>query len=161
MNWLDIVIIVVLALSVLSGLVRGFIRTVLGLAGLILGIYLAGRYYLAFGNWLPIANTSTANIVAFAIILVAVIVLAAIIAFFLRRLVSMIMLGWADKLLGAVCGLILGCLMCGAVLALLSHFLNIEGTISGSWLASFLLDRFPIVLGLLPGEFDGVRQLFQ
>ena len=126
MNWLDIVIIVVLALSVLSGLVRGFIRTVLGLAGLILGIYLAGRYYVAFGNWLPIANTST-----------------------------------ADKLLGAVCGLILGCLMCGAVLALLSHVLNIEGAISGSWLAGFLLDRFPIVLGLLPGEFDGVRQLFQ
>lgn len=161
MNWLDIVIIVVLALSVLSGLVRGFISTVLGLAGLILGIYLAGRYYVAFGDWLPIANTSTANIVAFAIILVAVIALAGIAAFFLRRLVSMIMLGWADKLLGAVCGLILGALLCGTVLALLSHFLNIEGTVSGSWLASFLLDRFPIVLGLLPGEFDGVRQLFQ
>jgi len=161
MNWLDIVIIVVLALSVLNGLVQGFVRTVLGLAGLILGIYLAGRYYFALGNWLPITNTSVANIVAFVIILIGVMLLAGIVALFLRRLVSLIMLGWADKLLGAVCGLILGGLLCGAALALLSHFLNIEDTVSGSWLARFLLDHFPIVLGLLPDEFDAVRQLFQ
>lgn len=161
MNWLDIVIIVVLALSVLGGLTRGFIGTVLGLAGLILGVYLAGRYYVAFGNWLPIANTSIANVVAFVIILVGIIVLAGIVAFFLRRLISLVMLGWADKLLGAVCGLILGGLLCGAALAILTHFLNIEATVSGSWLAGFLLDRFPIVLGLLPNEFDAVQQLFQ
>ena len=161
MNWLDIVIIVYLVLSVLGGLMQGLIRTVLGLAGLILGIYLAGRYYVTLGSWLPIANESIANVVAFAIILVGIIILAGIIAFFVRRVLRLVMLGWVDKLLGAVFGLILGGLMCGAVLALLTHFFSIEGTVSGSWLATFLLDRFPVVLALLPDEFDSVRQYFQ
>lgn len=161
MNWLDVVLIVFLALSVLGGLINGLIRTIVGLAGLVLGIYLAGRYYVAFGNWLPIANEDIASIVAFAIILIGIMVVAAIVAFFLRRLIGLAMLGWLDRLLGAAAGLVLGGLLCAAGLALLTHFLNIEGTVSQSWLASFLLDRFPVVLGLLPGEFDSVRQYFQ
>jgi len=161
MNWLDIVLIVVLALSILGGLTRGLIRTALALAGLIAGILLAGRYYVAFGSWLPIANTDIANIVAFAIILIAVMVAAAILAFFLRRIISLVMLGWADKLLGALFGLVLGALFCGAVLTLFTRFLNIEATVGGSWIATMLLDRFPVVLALLPEEFDAVREFFQ
>ncbi|MGB2798939.1 MAG: CvpA family protein [Dehalococcoidia bacterium] len=161
MNWLDIVLIVVLALFILSGLIQGFIRTALALAGLIVGIFLAGRYYVAFGNWLPIANTNIANIVAFAIIFIAVMVAAVLLAFFLRRIISLIMLGWADKLLGALFGLVLGALFCGAVLTLLTRFLTIEATVGGSWIATMLLDRFPVVLALLPEEFDAVREFFQ
>lgn len=161
MNWLDIVLIVVLALFILSGLIQGFIRTALALAGLIVGIFLAGRYYVAFGNWLPIANTNIANIVAFAIIFIAVMVAAVLLAFFLRKIISLIMLGWADKLLGALFGLVLGALFCGAVLTLLTRFLTIEATVGGSWIATMLLDRFPVVLALLPEEFDAVREFFQ
>lgn len=161
MNWLDIVLIVVLALFILSGLIQGFIRTALALAGLIVGIFLAGRYYVAFGNWLPIANTNIANIVAFAIIFIAVMVAAVLLAFFLRRIISLVMLGWADKLLGALFGLVLGALFCGAVLTLLTRFLTIEATVGGSWIATMLLDRFPVVLALLPEEFDAVREFFQ
>lgn len=161
MNWLDIIIIIVLALFILSGLIQGFIRTALALAGLIVGIFLAGRYYVTFGNWLPIANTNIANIVAFAIIFIAVMVAAVLLAFFLRRIISLIMLGWADKLLGALFGLVLGALFCGAVLTLLTRFLTIEATVGGSWIATMLLDRFPVVLALLPEEFDAVREFFQ
>ncbi len=161
MNWLDIILIVVLALFILSGLIQGLIRTALALAGLIVGILLAGRYYVAFGNWLPIANTNIANIVAFAIIFIAVMVAAVLLAFFLRRIISLVMLGWADKLLGALFGLVLGALFCGAALTLLTRFLNIEATVSGSWIATMLLDRFPVVLALLPEEFDAVREFFQ
>ena len=71
------------------------------------------------------------------------------------------MLGWADKLLGALFGLVLGALFCGAVLTLLTRFLNIEATVGGSWIATMLLDRFPVVLALLPEEFDAVREFFQ
>jgi membrane protein required for colicin V production len=161
MNWLDIILIVVLALSILNGLVQGLIRTAFGLAGLVLGIFLAGRYYVAFGNWLPIANTDIANIVAFAIIFIVVMVAAGIIAFFIRRIISLVMLGWADKLLGALLGLVLGGLLCAAALAVCVKFGLGEGTIQGSGIARLLLDWLPVVLALLPSEFDGVREFFQ
>jgi len=45
MNWLTIVIIVVVAGLGIAGLRQGLIRTVFGIAGLIGGIFLAGRYY--------------------------------------------------------------------------------------------------------------------
>jgi len=161
MNWLDIIIIVVLALFILSGLIQGLIRTALALAGLIVGIFLAGRYYVAFGNWLPIANTNVANIVAFAIIFIAVMVAAVLLAFFLRKIISLIMLGWADKLLGALFGLVLGGLLCAAALAACVKFELGESFIQGSGIARLLLDWFPVVLALLPSDFNAVREFFQ
>ncbi|MDY6917345.1 MAG: CvpA family protein [Chloroflexota bacterium] len=161
MNWLDIVIIVYLALSVLGGLAMGMIRTVLSLAGLLVGIFLAGRYYASLGSALPIGDANVANIVAFAIILAAVMLLAALVAFFLRRLIALVMLGWADRLLGAVFGLLVGGLFSAAALAACAHFGIGEGVIQGSGIARFLLALFPAVLVLLPSEFDAVRQFFQ
>jgi membrane protein required for colicin V production len=71
------------------------------------------------------------------------------------------MLGWVNHLGGAVFGLVLGALFCGALLATWIKFLGIAKVISESSLAVILLDRFPAVLALLPGEFDSVRSFFQ
>ena len=45
MNWLDIVLIAVLALATFLGFRRGIIAMVLPIVGLIIGIVLAGHYY--------------------------------------------------------------------------------------------------------------------
>lgn len=161
MNWLDIVIIVYLVLSVVGGLAQGLIRMVLALAGLLVGIFLAGRYYASLGSVLPIGDPGVANVVAFAIILVAVMVLAGLLAFLLRRLIGLVMLGWVDHLLGAVVGLLVGGLFCAAALAACAHFGIGEAAIAASGIARFFLDLFPAVLVLLPSEFDAVRQFFQ
>jgi membrane protein required for colicin V production len=47
------------------------------------------------------------------------------------------------------------------VLAIWAKYLGTGGAISDSNLAPILLDRFPMVLGLLPDEFDSVRDFFQ
>ena len=46
MNWLDIVLLVILAISVFGGLKNGLIKGVLGLAGIIVGVVLSGIYYV-------------------------------------------------------------------------------------------------------------------
>jgi len=161
MNWLDIVLILIFAVFAFLGFKRGLIRAVLILVGLILGVFLAGRFYLAFSGWLPIANVTAARVLAFILIFVAVVAVACVVAFLLRKTISAIMLGWADRLLGAVFGLVAGAVICGALLALFAHFLDIEGTVSQSWIASILLDRVPLLLALLPEEFDAVRGFFQ
>ena len=49
----------------------------------------------------------------------------------------------------------------GALLAAWVKFFGAGETIIQSILAGFLLDNFPLVLGLLPQEFDAVRSFFQ
>ncbi|GAI66173.1 unnamed protein product, partial [marine sediment metagenome] len=46
MNWLDIVIIVAIAIPTFIGLRMGIIKAALSLAGLIVGVILAGLYYV-------------------------------------------------------------------------------------------------------------------
>ncbi len=162
MHWLDIILILVLALAAFIGYWRGLIRAFFMLAGLILGVFLAGRLYGPFANVLSfIPNDTAAKILAFIIILIAVLAAAMVIAFSLRKTIAAIRLGWADRLLGALFGVLLGGVICGAFLAFFGHFLNIGATLGQSWIASLLLDRIPVLLALLPQEFDAVRTFFQ
>ncbi len=161
-NWLDIVILVVIATNVFLGLRIGIIKGFLSLAGLIIGIILAGRFYLALSERLAfIPQTEIAKIAAFATILIGVIVVASILAGVLKWAVSAVMLGWVNHLGGAVFGLVMGALFCSALLATWVKFLGFDGVISESALAAILLDRFPAVLALLPGEFSAIRSFFE
>ena len=162
MNWLDIVIIVVIVVAAFGGLLIGLIASALSLAGIIVGIILAGRYYLAFSQHLGfLPGESAAQVAAFAIILVGVMLVALALAMVLRWALSLIKLGLIDRIGGAVLGLAGGLLLCGAALAIWVKFFGAGATITGSFLASLLLEHFPVVLGLLPAEFDTVRSFFQ
>ncbi|MFC1904019.1 CvpA family protein [Chloroflexota bacterium] len=162
MNWLDIVIIVLIAIPTLIGLRIGIIKTVLSLAGAIAGIILAGRFYAPLAEQLTfIPQDNLAKIAAFAIILVVVMVIAGVIASVIKWLASIVMLGWVNRLGGAILGLALGAIFCSALLAIWAKFLGTGGPIADSGLAILLLDRFPMVLALLPEEFNSIRSFFQ
>lgn len=162
MNWLDIVILVILAISVLTGLKTGIIKAILSLAGVIVGVILAGRYYMALAEQLTfIPQENWARIAAFALILIGVMLIAGILAGILKWLVSLVLLGWVNRLGGAVFGFVLGVIFCAALLAIWVKFLGISDPIAESSLAILLLDRFPLILGLLPEEFNSIRSFFQ
>jgi membrane protein required for colicin V production len=162
MNWLDIVILVIIVVSTLAGLKVGLIKAVLTMAGVIVGVILAGRYYNDLAAHLTfISQPTLAGITAFAIILIAVMVIAAVAASLIKWAVSAMMLGWVNRIGGAVLGFVLGAIFCGALLAIWASFVGESGPVSDSALAGLLLDSFPLVLALLPEEFDSVRSFFQ
>ncbi len=162
MNWLDIIIIVVVAIATLLGLRIGIIKSVLSLVGLIVGVILAGRYYVPLSEQLAfIPQANAAKVVAFAIILIGIMVVASVLAWLLKWIASIMMLGWVNRAGGAIFGLVLGAILCSALLAIFTKFLGVEEAITESGLATILLTRFPIVLALLPEEFDAVRLFFQ
>jgi len=161
MNWLDIVILVVLVVAVLMGLKMGLIKAVLLVVGIIVGVVLAGHYSGPLGERLTfISSEGVAKGVAFAIIMLAVLAAAAIVAALLTWATRLVMLGWVNRLGGAILGLFLGAFFCGALLAMWVHFLGMADVIADSAIATVLLDRLPMVLGLLPSEFDSVRSVF-
>ena len=161
MNWLDIVIIVVAVLSGIWGLRQGIIKTAFGIAGLIGGIVLAGRYYGGLAALLSPSGATWANIAAYAIILIATLVVASVIGNLVAKLVHIILLGWLDRLVGCVLGVFIGGLLCAAVLAIVGkYYPGTEAVISQSVVAKFLMGGFPLLLALLPGEFDFIRDFF-
>ncbi len=161
MNWLDIIILISLVVSVFAGLRRGLVKSVLSLAGLIIGVVLAGHLYKSVSGILAfISNEDAANIVAFILILVLVMVAAFFFARLLKSAIKVVMLNWVDRVGGTVFGLLVGAILWGAILAAWVRFFG-SGLVTESLLASVLLDIFPLVLGLLPGEFDSIRNFFQ
>jgi membrane protein required for colicin V production len=162
MNWLDIVLIVAIGIATFIGLRKGIIRAALTLAGLIVGIILAGRFYSPFSEHLTLISSPVwAKVAAFAIIFIGVMVIAAILARLLERAASAIMLGWVNRLVGAILGFIIGAMFCGALLAIWVKYVSISGAITESKIAPILLDYFPKVLALLPQEFDSIRSFFE
>jgi len=161
-NWLDIVILVVVVIATFIGLRIGIIKAALSLVGVIVGVILAGRYYASLAERLTsIPQDGVADAVAFAIILIGVMIIASILATLLRWAASAVMLGWVNHLGGAVFGFVLGAILCGALLTLWGNFLGAPEIFRESNLAGILLDRFPVVLALLPDEFDAIRSFFE
>ncbi|MFC2020489.1 CvpA family protein [Chloroflexota bacterium] len=162
MYWLDIVILVIVAVATFTGLRKGIIKAALSLAGLIVGVFLAGQYYGSLAERLTfISQDSIADAAAFAIILLVVMIIAGVLASVLKWITSIVMLGWVNHLGGAAFGFVLGAIFCGALLTLWVNFLGATGIVRDSSLAIILLDRFPAVLALLPDEFDAIRSFFQ
>lgn len=162
MNWLDIVVVVAVGIAAFIGVRKGIIKVSLTLVGLVVGVILAGRYYAPFSQWLSfIPWAGLAKVAAFAIIFIGVMVLATVLARLLKQAASAIMLGWVNHLVGGILGFVVGAMFCGAFLAMWVKFVGVTGAIAESNLAPILLDRFPRVLALLPGEFGTVRSFFQ
>jgi len=161
MNPLDIVIAVVLIFPIFTGLKQGLIKAALSLAGLIVGVVLASNFYQQLAGVLGfIANKDIANVVAFIVILVVVMIIANVAVIFLKATAKAVMLGWVDHLGGAVFGFLMGAIFMGALLAAFVKFFG-TGLVTESWLAAILLDKFPLVLALLPSEFDAIGDFFQ
>ena len=146
MNWLDIVIIVVVAFLGFAGLRQGLIRTVFGIAGLIGGIFLAGRYYDELAAFLFPSGATWGNIAAYVIIAIATLVVAGVIGWLLAKLVNFAALGWLDRLVGLILGIVIGGLLCAAILAIVVKFYpGMVVTINQSLIARLLVGGFPLL----------------
>ena len=161
MNWFDIVLIAVLLLSTIIGIWRGFISMILPLIGIVVGTILGGLYAPTVGGWLHIDNPDHAAWAGYAIIVVGTLIVFIILAVILTRFVHLTLLGWLDRLLGGIFGLALGALICAASLAACVKYGFGTDFIQGSAIAQFMLDKFPAILLLLPGDFDSVKDFFQ
>ena len=118
MNTLDMLLIVVLAISAALGLYWGLIRQLLAVVGLIAGIVLATRYGGRVADSLAsfISNDMATQVLGFLFVLIAVSAAASLLATILRRSVGLLFLGWADHLIGGLLGLIQGALACTVIL---------------------------------------------
>ena len=161
MSWVfDIIILVIIAVPTFIGLKVGIVKALLIVVGGIVGVVLAGRFADDLGSVFSKTGEAWANILAFAVILLAVLIIASIIARLVKLALSAVLLGWVNRLGGAVLGFILGVIFCSAILTMWVKYMGVGDITQESALANFLLDSFPIALGFLPASFDEVRGFF-
>ncbi len=141
MNLADLLIVIVLVVSVISAFVKGFFVEVFSLAGVILGLFVAAANYGGFAVWIlrVVHNREAANLIAFLLIVLVVMVVASLAGRLLRGLFRTVGLGIIDRLLGAVFGLVEGCVMVTLVLMGIVAFLPRQDWLSNSRLAPVFL----------------------
>jgi len=154
MNPLDWLLAAILAYSIIRAVLRGFFKEAFSLAGLILGFLLACWFYksLAINLTGLITNTQLAQFAAFILIVVAVMLVATLIAWFLKRTASAIGLGIVDRILGGLFGLLRGALLCTAILMALTAFLPPAPWIANSTLAPYFLRVSHAVSFVMPKD---------
>lgn len=114
MNLFDILILVILIIFALKGLTRGFVNEASSLAGLILGGWLAYRYYPSLS--VPIRNVlhvpaHVAAFLAFMLLLILTGVIAHILGNIITTAVRVVMLGSINRLGGLLIGATEGALL--------------------------------------------------
>ncbi len=163
MNWLDLVIVLVIAFFAGSAFRAGLIREVVTLASVAVGVVVAGLFYddLARDGLSFIDDRDTARVVGFLVLLGAVYLGGQLIAVMLKQTAAVLLLGWADHAGGALFGLIKGLVVVEVLLiAFVTFDVGLRDAIDGSALASVFLDARAVVLFVLPDEFERAVDAF-
>jgi membrane protein required for colicin V production len=166
MNLFDWFLVAILAYSTVVAFVRGILLELFSLGGLVAGILLAAWNYPALAALLSriITTAATADVVAFLLIAVGVMIVAALVGRTLHRTADAIGLGFFDRLLGAGFGFARGCLLGVAILMAATAFLPKTDWIENSHLAPYFLAGVHAVSFVVPHDLqqlilDGVAQL--
>jgi membrane protein required for colicin V production len=155
MNPLDWTIALVLAISTVTAFLRGLIRSVVSLAGMLLGVVAACWYapkvavYLV--RWLtPFAF---AEIVAFVLILAGVFIVAALLGKLLHSAAGAVGLGFLNRLGGACFGFARGVLLLAALILPMAPFLHSFAAAKSSVLLPYLLPAAHGISFVVPRDF--------
>jgi membrane protein required for colicin V production len=108
MNPLDVALVAVALVSVIAGVVRGFVKELAALAGWVLAVVLVIQFSVSLGQRLPF--DPGAGGVRTAIAAILIVLVCALSASLVGRLLSAVMtaaqLGGADRALGALFGIV-------------------------------------------------------
>jgi len=171
LNPFDWLLIVILAWSTITAFLRGIVLELFSIGGLIAGILLACWNYQHLSSLLaPLVNriftdsTAACDVLAFLVIAIGVMLLSLLAGKFVRRTAHTVGLGLFDRLLGAIFGLVRGCLLGIAILTASTAFLPHSTQIANSRLTPYFLAgvhavSFVVPAGLQQLLLNGIAQL--
>ncbi len=129
MNFVDWIIIIFVAIFVVNGVRRGFLRGIAGFLGLVVALVLAVQFMDELSSiLLYFFSLSPQVAVLLTAVIIFVIVLAAFIlaAKFLRAVLNFAALGWLDRFAGSLLGLLKGAVVV-SILALILSLIPFQG----------------------------------
>lgn len=160
MSVLDIILCICMALSVVQGVIRGFTEQVVALVAIILGTWVAFRFSkLICSLLLPYLHISeqVLYVLVFILMIILVIIVIHLLGKIIKASIRFIMLGWLDRLLGAVFSLFKAVLIIG-ILIILFNTLNVTFRIVPE---EYLSDSavYPVLKRIAYGVFPYFKEL--
>ena len=166
MNWLDILLAIIFALSIISGLAKGFAREGIGfiaaVAGFVCGLWFYGMvayYFLPY-----VSHKGVANFLGFLLIFLLMVLLGALAGKLLGLLFKWVGLSWLDRLLGGVFGVLRGFVFAIALIVALMAFAPKPPpqSVVESSAAPYLVGAAEICVSIAPNEVkEGVRSSYR
>jgi len=162
MNLLDMIIICTMIFFIVKGILRGFLREVASLAGVILGILLANHFqprmtevlkaYVPASGFLPI--------ISFALLFGAVLVICNLVGYGLSLLFQKAFLGWVDRTLGSGFAVVKGVIITYLVIVILTFFLPAQTPlIAQSKTAPWIISSYQALTRLIaPDQYEKWRK---
>jgi membrane protein required for colicin V production len=155
MNLFDWFLIALLAYSTVMAFLRGIILELFTLGGLIAGILLASwNYYRIAMYFERVMSPTIAQIGAFLLIVVGIMILSTLLGKALNRTAHAIGLGFFDRLFGAVFGLARGCLFAIAILMAIAAFRPHSTWAQNSRLSPYFLAGVHAVSFVVPHDLQ-------
>ena len=130
MNYIDIIIISIIAFFVIKGILKGFVRELMGILSFVISFVVALSQMKNAANFLNnyIDNYTVSLIVGYILVFLIVFIILHIITGVIHKLMKISVLEWLNRLGGAVFGLVFGgMIICLAVF--LISFIPLEGEI--------------------------------
>ena len=161
----DIVLLIIFAGFVFYGLFFGLIRTLGSLLGAVIGLWLTFIFYLTVFDWIRnlfFGYELFGKAITFIILFTLINRLIGFIFALLDRtfdLLSVIpFLKTINRLAGALLGFIEGGLVLGLILLYISQT-SLGGWLDGSQVAPFLIKFSKVIMPLLPGLLDKIKEV--
>jgi len=155
-NWLDILLLVLLAVFVFEGIRQGFTRVAIGLVATVVGLFLASWFYGVAGSFLIpyVSSKSISNIAGFLMAFVGVQFAGALLGWLLSRIFKWTGLSWLDRTLGAGLGAVKAGLIGIILVMILLAFpiRQVPASVAGSTLAPHLVEASYVLVYLTPRE---------
>ena len=166
MNWLDIVLVILIGISVITAFAKGFSREIVGIITAVVALLLGAWFYGTAGGWLEpyVSSRRIANFCGFLIVFVAVLVLGSLAGNALGKLLKVTGLSFFDRLLGAGFGALRGVLLAVALVMALMAFAPAgkpPEAVVHSRCAPYVVDAARVAAAMAPHELkDGFRKSY-
>jgi len=166
MNWLDVVLLLVLLVSVGTSFSAGLTREIVGLISMVAALAAAVWFYGSAGSFLLpyVSSPGVAHFCGFLIVFCGVLILGALVGRALGRFIKMTGLSFVDRLLGAGFGLVRGLLIAIALILALLAFSpgkSAPNAVAQSRVAPYVIGASRLLAAVAPHELkDGFRKSY-
>lgn len=145
MIWIDYAILIIIGISTLISLVRGFVKEAVSLIVWVSAFFVASTFYQDLAAYLTnISDPMFRNAAAIAILFVITLILGALINYLIGQLVTKTGLSGTDRVLGLAFGALRGALVVSAVLFFMDVFTPAPE--STWWQQAVLIPEFRVVI---------------
>ena len=163
-NWLDWTFAVIIALSVVAAIMKGFVQELISLASLVIALIVAAVAFPRAALWFEDLTKSyeIALGLGFLVLFVGTLLLGVVVSVLARKMVKAAGIQWFDRFLGAVFGLLRGVVVDCILLLVLLAFSIKPQAVQQSSLAPYITTGAKVISLAMPANLKaGFRVGFE